>query len=165
MVSRSLVIVALAVFVVPAQSQSLLSLLPPQLQALLPPSALPPLASLTPRDVQVVQAIINQFPQFSSLPQLLNTLAANSPALSALLNQAIAKAKSELALTEAMLLPPTKQFLSNLGLIAQNAALQAKSLFQIQTPPTIANLEATFPSLSSLVQTPLAQQALPLVLP
>ncbi|CAD5235198.1 unnamed protein product [Bursaphelenchus xylophilus] len=165
MVSGRLTLIALAFLVVPGQSQSLLSLLPPQLQSLLPPSAIPPLAGLTPRDVQVAQAMSAQFNQFTSIPQLLNTLAINSPNLAALVNQGIAKAQQQLALTKAMLLPPAQQFMSNLGLIGQNAALQASNLLQAQTPPTQANLASTFPTISSLLQAPLTQQSLPLLMP
>ncbi|CAD5222604.1 unnamed protein product [Bursaphelenchus okinawaensis] len=162
---RLIVVLALASVIAPTNGQSLLSLLPPQLQSLLPSSALPPLAQLTPKDIQVVQAIAQQFPSFSSIQQLLQTLELNSPALASLLDQAIAQGKTLLAETEAMLTPQTQQFLQQLLGIGQSAAQQGLQLAQSQPPAVTANLQSTFPNLASLASTPVAQQTLPLLLP
>ncbi|CAD5222602.1 unnamed protein product [Bursaphelenchus okinawaensis] len=159
------VVLALACVIAPANGQSLLSLLPAQLQSLLPSSAISPLTQLTPKDIQVVQAMIQQFPSFTSIQQLLETLQLNSPTLSAMLNQAIAEGKTVLAETEPMLTPQTQQFLQQLLGIGQGAAQQALQLAQSQPPAVTANLQSTFPNLASLASTPVAQQTLPLLLP
>uniref|UniRef100_A0A1I7RNM3 Obesity factor n=1 Tax=Bursaphelenchus xylophilus TaxID=6326 RepID=A0A1I7RNM3_BURXY len=166
MASRSVIVfLALAFVGAPVSGQSLLSLLPPQLQSLLPSSAIPPLSQVTPRDVQVAQAIGQKLPTFSSIQQLLQTLSLNSPTLAALTDQAVAKGKQLFDLTKSMLTPESQLFFQQLLGIGQSAGQQSVQLLQAQTPPTLANLQSTFPTISSLVQSPIAQQSVNLLYP
>nr|AOC59164.1 fatty-acid and retinol-binding protein 8 [Aphelenchoides besseyi] len=136
------------------RGRSLLAILPPHVQALLPPSVRQDLSQLSVKDALVARTFIQHIPKFTSVEEARQTLRRYSPRLDQLAEQKAEKVRAFVEARRNALQPDTRTFFDKATVLAQKHGHEYVQLVDSQSDSTKHDLDINFPIVSHLLNSP-----------